>query len=107
MITLTEKAQEKIKEIADGDAIGHYCIRIKLIGGGCSGYQHDLMFDNQISNIDEITEIGDIKVVADQLTYQYVQNVEISFVENGFESGFKFGSVDIKNSCGCGKSVSY
>lgn len=107
MITVTEKALLKLKEISDSEDIGHYIVHAKVIGGGCAGMTHDLYFDDQISETDEVIEFGNIKVIIDPLSYTYLENVTIDYVEGTFSEGFKFSSPDIKQSCGCGSSVSY
>lgn len=107
MITLTDKAIEKIKEISVSEDIGHFNLRVKVQGGGCSGFVHDLFFEDIISDLDEIVEIDGVKLVVDPLSYQYLQNVNIDYQEKDFGAGFKFTSPDITKTCGCGNSASY
>jgi iron-sulfur cluster insertion protein len=107
MITITDAAVEKIKELSDEEGLDYYIVRAKVIGFGCSGMGHDLCFDNNISEDDEVLEKDGIKVIIDQMSYQYLENATIDFVEGDFQSGFKFLSPDIKSTCGCGSSVSY
>jgi len=107
MIYLTEKAAKQIKEISDGEGIGHYVVRAKCIGFGCAGIGHDLSFDDIIADTDEIIELDGVKVVVDMMSFQYLENACIDYVESDFGGGFKFTSPDIKSSCGCGKSSQY
>ena len=107
MISITEKAANKIKEISDADAVGHYIIRVKVKGGGCGGIMHDLSFDDQISETDESIIFDGVKVVVDQLSFQYLENLVIDYKETIIGGGFTFGGPDIKSTCGCGNSVSY
>jgi iron-sulfur cluster insertion protein len=108
MITLTEKAIAKVKEIGEAEGIGHLTIRVSVKGGGCSGMTHDMEFSDQVSDLDEIIEIDGIKIVVDPLSFQYLENASIDYLDSPFGGGgFKFSSPDIKSTCGCGSSVSY
>lgn len=107
MITLTAKAIEKIKEIADEGSIGHTCVRAKIQGGGCAGYTQDLHFEEFKQDLDEVFEFDGVTVVIDPLSLTYMDGTEIDYVVNGFNEGFKFLTPGVKTSCGCGKSVSF
>ena len=109
MISLTEKAAAKIKEIADSEGIP-LIIRMKILGGGCASFQNDLQFveENNISELDEvITDPTSIKIIVDQLSLQYLDPTILDYLDGNFESGFKFISGNVKTTCGCGKSSSY
>jgi iron-sulfur cluster insertion protein len=107
MITLTEKAVEKLKEIAESEAIGHTSIRVKIKGGGCAGFMHDMNFDDIKSETDEVVEQDGVVVLVDPLSYQYLENVTIDWEDHLISAGFRFKSPDITSSCGCGHSVDY
>lgn len=107
MITLTKNAIDKLKEIADESNINHLSIRVKVIGGGCAGMSHDMEFDNSPKESDEVIEQDGITVLCDILSFQYMENVSIDYMETVMGDGFKFTSPDIKSTCGCGNSVGY
>ena len=94
MIQVTEKAALKIKEIADGEGIGHCNVRVRVVGGGCAGFSYDMYYEDKISDMDETVELtdyyGTIKVVVDPLSYQYLDEVTIDYVDSQFGAGFKF-----------------
>jgi iron-sulfur cluster insertion protein len=104
---LTEKAILKIKEFSDNEGIGHYTIRLKLVGGGCAGFIRDMEYDNNILDSDEAQEFGDIKVIIDPISFMYLEDVIIDYVDNLMGGGFKFSGDGAKGSCGCGSSISY
>lgn len=106
MIHLTEKAIAKIIEIAEGEGL-EPSVRIKVCGGGCAGMTHDIMFDSICLETDEVFNIDNIKVIVDQMSFQYLDETCIDYLEEDFGGGFKFNSDKIKSACGCGKSVSY
>jgi iron-sulfur cluster assembly accessory protein len=103
MITLTELAKQKIKEISEAEGIGHYCVRVKVLGSGCAGLAHDMIYDDQISDTDEVVEFDDIKIVVDQMSSMYMDEVEIDYIDREISSGFRFNAPN-KRSCGCGNS---
>lgn len=111
MISVTEKAAIKIKEISDNEGIGHYNVRVRVVGGGCAGFTHDMYFEDKISDLDEVVEVtdfyGTIKVVVDPVSYQYLDEVTIDWEDRPFAAGFKFVNPKVTGSCGCGSSVSF
>jgi iron-sulfur cluster insertion protein len=106
MIHLTEKAAKKIEEIANSEGIGHYTIRVKVVGGGCAGFTNDMYFDDQVGEMDEITELDGVKIVADPLSFQYLDESVIDYIESPLGGGFKFNNPNVTGSCGCGSSFS-
>lgn len=111
MIQVTEKAALKIKEISDSEGIGHYNIRVRVVGGGCAGFTYDMYYEDKIGEMDETIDItdyyGTIKVVVDPLSFQYLEEVTIDYLDSQFGAGFKFLNPAVTGSCGCGSSVSF
>lgn len=106
MITITEKALEKLQEISEEEGVGHLFVRVKVQGGGCAGMAYDMFFDELVKELDEVLEFKDVKIVIDPLSIHYLEGVEIDYLSGAIESGFKFNNPNIKSSCGCGKSFS-
>ena len=107
MITLTDKAIEKIKEISEAEGIGHFVVRAKVIAGGCAGFEYDLQFDDQILDLDEVVEVNDVKVIIDPVSTQYLEECVLDYLDTQFSAGFKFINPNVKNTCGCGSSVGF
>lgn len=107
MLAITDKAAVKIKEISEAEGIGHFNIRLKVIGGGCAGMTHDLFFEEVISDLDEVSDIDGIKIIIDPISFQYLENANIDYIENSMSAGFKITNPDIKSTCGCGSSFAY
>jgi iron-sulfur cluster insertion protein len=107
MISLTKIAVEKVKEISEAEGIGHYNIRVKIIGGGCAGFSQDMYYEDKISELDEVYEQDGVKVIIDPLSCQYLEDTVIDFLEGPMSAGFKFLNPNVKGSCGCGSSVSF
>ena len=106
MITLTEKALEKVREIQSAESLQGQGLRLRVIGGGCSGFTYDLFFDDEIGEMDETFESQGIPVYIDQMSLTYLTGTEIDYVEGLYGAGFKFNNPVAKSTCGCGSSFS-
>lgn len=104
MINLTEKAAEKVKEIREAEGLGEQGLRVRVIGGGCSGFSYDLFFEDETTDLDQMFESAGIKLYVDMMSYQYLEGVEIDYVEGLHGAGFKFLNPNAKSTCGCGSS---
>ena len=104
MITITEKAAAKVKEIAEAENLLGQGLRLRVVGGGCAGFTYDLYFEDKIGDMDEQFESQGIKLYVDPMSFQYLENTEIDYVEGLHGAGFKFNNPNSKGSCGCGSS---
>jgi iron-sulfur cluster assembly accessory protein len=106
LIGLSDKAAEKIVEIRGEENIEDtYALRLKVQGGGCSGFSYDLYFD-QPQETDRSFEIKGVKLMCDQMSLMYLVGTEIDYVEGLHGAGFKFNNPNVKSTCGCGSSFS-
>lgn len=106
MIQLTEKAAEKVREIRISENIeSGMGLRLRVVGGGCSGFSYDLYFDEKQAT-DKTYEIHGVNVVVDPMSLQYLIGTEIDYVDGLHGAGFKFGNPNVKSTCGCGSSFS-
>ncbi|MBK6690681.1 MAG: iron-sulfur cluster insertion protein ErpA [Myxococcales bacterium] len=106
MIQITERAAEKVKEIASAENLEGQGLRLRVIGGGCAGFSYDLYFEETVGEMDEEYESRGVKLYVDPLSHQYLEDTEIDYVEGAHGSGFKFNNPNVKGSCGCGSSFS-
>jgi len=105
-LALTEVAAEKVREIRDAETIEpHYALRVKVMGGGCSGFQYDLYFDEHAEG-DYVFESSGVKLFSDQMSFMYLMGTTIDYVEGLQGAGFKFNNPNTTGSCGCGSSFS-
>jgi len=105
-LSLTETAADKVREIRGEENIEpHYALRVKVMGGGCSGFQYDLYFD-EFSEGDNVFESHDVKLLCDQMSFMYLMGTTIDYVEGLQGAGFKFNNPNTTGSCGCGSSFS-
>lgn len=103
MIQFTEIAVNKLKEFAAAEELP-LIVRLKVLGGGCSGFTFDMCFESKINEADEIIEQDGVKAIVDPLSYQYLEEVVIDFVDGLMGAGFKFLNPKAKGTCGCGSS---
>jgi len=107
MLTINEKAANKVLEIASEEGLEGQHLRVKVMGGGCAGFQYDLFFeDGDPLPMDEVFEENGITIVIDPLSFQYLDGSEITFMDGVYASGFKFNNPNVTSSCGCGSSFS-
>ena len=107
MVTVTESAAYKIKDLIDRD--GHsddHGLRLKVIGGGCSGLQYRLEFDNTVGEDDSTIEAFGVRVFVDMKSALYLTGTELDYDDGLMGTGFRFNNPNAKNQCGCGESFS-
>jgi len=110
-IIVTEKAAEEVKRIvADQQAAGtseKLYLRMRVVGGGCSGFQHKLDLDPQVNpKLDDVFSFHGIDVVVDKRSLLYLQGVTVDFHNDLNRRGFSVTNPQAKSTCGCGSSFS-
>ena len=110
-IVLTEKAAGEVKKIiADQTAAGEtrpLHLRMRVVGGGCSGFQHKLDLDPEVNaKLDEIFAIHGVPVVIDKRSLLYLSGVTVDFHDDLNRRGFSITNPQAKGTCGCGSSFS-
>ncbi len=107
MVSVTETAAGKIKELMerDGRPKGHG-LRLKVIGGGCSGLQYQLDFDEGAGEDDSTVEAHGVRVFVDMKSALYLTGTELDYDDGLMGTGFRFNNPNAKNQCGCGESFS-
>ena len=106
MITLTESAQKRVREmIAQEKSLEGKYLRVFVEGGGCSGLQYGFTFDDQHEGDVEVPYEG-FKVLVDPKSETYVQGSVVDYVvgDGLHGSGFQIQNPNAKGSCGCGSS---
>lgn len=104
MLTLTDRAADKVKEIRDAEGLADQGLRVRVIGGGCAGFSYDLFFENETSDLDQTFNSHGIPIYVDMMSAQYVEGTEIDYVEGLQGAGFKFQNPQASQTCGCGSS---
>jgi iron-sulfur cluster insertion protein len=105
MITLTESAVAKIKDLLAEENNPKVSLRVFVQGGGCSGMQYGFTFDED-RNEDDFEVSTDIPIVVDSMSMQYLQNATINYKEDLMGSSFSIDNPQAQTTCGCGSSFS-
>jgi iron-sulfur cluster assembly protein len=105
LIEITETAAERIRDllVKEGKQDTHG-LRMKVVGGGCSGLRYELAFDDQVSDADTEVETLGVRLIVDEKSALYLVGTKLDFVDTLQESGFKMINPNATNTCGCGES---
>ena len=107
MITLTDTAARKVKELLDAEGANDLALRVAVRPGGCSGFSYEMFFDGDIAADDEQASFGDqVKVVVDPASAQLLLGATLDYKDGLSEAGFAITNPNASRSCGCGKSFS-
>jgi iron-sulfur cluster assembly protein len=104
-VHFTEKGADKVREFLDAQEadVSTAGLRVGVRGGGCSGFQYALAFDEQRDG-DQIFEDKGIRLLVDKPSLPYVQGSVIDFVDGLQGAGFKVDNPNVIAACGCGSS---
>ncbi|HEX4591299.1 MAG TPA: iron-sulfur cluster assembly accessory protein [Gemmataceae bacterium] len=110
-ITVTPKAADEVRRIvAEQQAAGtgeKMYLRMRVVGGGCSGFQHKLDLDTQVNpKLDEVFQVHGVEVVVDKRSLLYLNGVTVDYHNDLNRRGFSVSNPQAKSTCGCGSSFS-
>jgi iron-sulfur cluster assembly protein len=106
VIQVTPPAAERIRALLDKEGkLESHALRLKVVGGGCSGLRYELAFDERVNENDTELEAGSgVRVIVDEKSALYLVGTTLDFVDTLQESGFKMINPQAKSTCGCGES---
>ena len=105
-VTVTASAAKRIAFLREQEQVGNANLRIAVSGGGCSGFQYGLSFDDQTNPDDRVFERDGIGVVIDDVSLDLLAGAEVDFVEDLMGAAFRINNPNAASSCGCGNSFS-
>jgi iron-sulfur cluster assembly protein len=107
-ITLTEKAAKEIQRVIGDQKLPETTVlRVGVVGGGCSGFQYSLGFDNASDPAkDQLIEQHGVCVAVDKKSALYLDGTTVDFYDGLEKRGFTFNNPNAVKSCGCGSSFS-
>ena len=106
MITITEQATAKIKEILAEENNPKLKLRVFVQGGGCSGMQTGFTLDEEVAEDDWDFEQDGIHVLVDSMSGGYLQGATVDYKEDDYGSSFTITGMQATTTCGCGSSFS-
>ena len=104
MITISESAKEKIKDLLYSEGNPKLALRTFVQGGGCSGFNYGFTFDEEVNEDDFEIPVDEFKVLVDAMSMTYLQGAEIDYKEELMGSSFTIKNPNAKHTCGCGSS---
>ncbi|HXG64780.1 MAG TPA: iron-sulfur cluster assembly accessory protein [Blastocatellia bacterium] len=107
MLTLTETAATEVKKFMESEQAGPEAgLRIRVVPGGCSGFSYSMQIEDGPRPGDEIMDQNGLRVFVDMFSKQYLEGVQVDYVNSVMGSGFTFNNPNATGSCGCGSSFS-
>ena len=106
MITLTDIAAVKVKELVEAEGEMDLALRVAVRPGGCSGYSYEMFFDSETEHDDISQFYGDVRVVSDSMSAQLLEGATLDFKDGLMGSGFAIDNPNAQRTCGCGNSFS-
>lgn len=106
MITLTDSAATKVKQLLDAEGASDLALRVAVRPGGCSGFSYEMYFDGEIASDDQTLTFGEVRVVVDPASSQLLQGASLDYQDGLQEAGFKINNPNASRTCGCGNSFS-
>ena len=104
MITITESAKEKIKDILLEENNPQVSLRTFVQGGGCSGFSYGFTLDDVMNEDDFEIPVDNFKLLIDSMSMQYLTGAEIDYKEELMGSSFTIKNPNAQSTCGCGSS---
>jgi iron-sulfur cluster assembly protein/iron-sulfur cluster insertion protein len=106
MITLTDTAASKVKELLESEGNPELALRVAVRPGGCSGFAYEMFFDSDIASDDELEEFSGVKVIVDPSSAQLLTGATLDYKDGLQQAGFSINNPNATRSCGCGQSFS-
>jgi iron-sulfur cluster assembly accessory protein len=105
ILTLTDSAALEVKKFLEAENVGlDGGLRVRVVPGGCSGFQYAMNIEEAPQANDEVVESGGLRVFVDMFSAQYLESVQIDYVNSVMGSGFTFNNPNATGGCGCGSS---
>ena len=105
-IKITQKAATRIKAILEAENKLGYALRLSVVGGGCSGMNYNIAFDNKKGEFDKVYESLGVNIYCDLQSWLYLKGTTIDFSDDILSGVFKLENPNAARTCGCGTSFS-
>ncbi len=104
VLSVTPTAAAKIRELLDQRNIPGHALRVFVAGGGCSGLQYGMAFEEQPQEYDTLVEAEGVRLIVDPTSVMYIGGSTIDFVDSLMGGGFRIDNPNAVSACGCGNS---
>ena len=106
MITLTDTAASKVKDLIEAEGEPNLALRVAVRPGGCSGFSYEMFFDTDVAADDTLSDVAGVRVVVDPSSAELLQGATLDYKDGLQGAGFAIDNPNAQRSCGCGKSFS-
>ena len=106
MITLTDSAATKVKQLLEAEGAPDLALRVAVRPGGCSGFSYEMYFDGDVATDDQTLTFGEVKVIVDPASAQLLEGASLDYKDGLQEAGFAINNPNATRTCGCGNSFS-
>jgi iron-sulfur cluster insertion protein len=106
VISLTDRAAAKVRELRDEEGNADLKLRVYITGGGCSGFSYGFTFDEGIKDDDTLVSNGDVALLVDAMSIQYLAGSQVDYESGLMGSRFVVSNPNATSTCGCGSSFS-
>lgn len=103
-VSLTDGALSQLQSLLEKEANAQLALRVFVSGGGCSGLQYGMAFDDNVRPGDEVVQQGGVRVLIDDFSAPYLRGSEIDYVDSLMGAGFTVHNPNAVKSCSCGHS---
>jgi iron-sulfur cluster assembly protein len=104
VITVTSSAAGVIRTLLEQRQIPNHALRVFVSGGGCSGMQYGMAFEESPKDFDRVVETDGVRLIVDPTSLMYLEGAVIDFVDSLMGGGFRIENPNAVSSCGCGSS---
>lgn len=104
LLVFSDRAAVKVKELITEEDNPDLMLRVFITGGGCSGFQYGFTFDDEAKEDDAKVENGDVTLLIDPMSAQYLEGAEIDYSEDLQGARFIIKNPNAATTCGCGSS---
>ena len=104
MIAISETAAARLVQMQQEKELSGFALRVFVQGGGCSGMQYGMTFDDEFRDGDTEFYAGELRVLVDPISAQHLMGATIDYIETVMNTGFKIDNPNAASSCGCGHS---
>jgi len=104
VVSLTEKAAEMVKAAMAKEKVVGFGLRVSVVGGGCSGFQYQMAFEETPAADDLVLEQHGVRIFVDAISQEHLAGVTVDYVTGLHGAGFKFLNPNAARTCGCGSS---
>lgn len=105
-IQLTDRAADKVRQLRSDEGNQNLKLRVYITGGGCAGFSYGFTFDESVNDDDTVVENGDVTLLVDPMSIQYLSGSQVDYEQVLMGSRFVVSNPNAATTCGCGSSFS-